>query len=317
VQFIFSGKAHPKDDEGKELIRRLIEFARCHDLSRKIIFLENYDISVARHLTQGSDVWLNTPRRPFEACGTSGIKAAVNGVLNVSVLDGWWCEGYSEETGWRIGNGEEYDDYGYQDAVESQALYNVLENDMIPCFYDRKDGGVPVLWVEKMKSSMKMAMHNFSAIKMVGEYESGFYKPAAERIIDLTTDDLKEAKRLKALHERLQTEWENIRIDHPIRKEEGPYLAGNDIEVTVRIFLGKLRPEEVEVELYYGVLKSIDLVETSQIRKMNMTEDLKDGNYFYSCTITCDDAGRYGFTTRVTPTGDDRIKYTPDLICWA
>ncbi len=317
VQFIFSGKAHPKDDEGKELIRRLIEFARNNDFSRKIIFLEDYDIGVARHLIQGADIWLNIPRRPFEACGTSGIKAAVNGVLNLSILDGWWCEGYSDETGWKIGNGEEYDDYGFQDSVESQALYNILENDVIPCFYDRKDGGVPGLWVQKMKSSMKMAMHNFSAIRMVYEYESLFYKPAAERMTELTTGDLKEAKRLKALYEHLCTNWKHIRIDHPVRKEEGPFLAGNNIHVTARVFLGKLQPEEVEVELYYGVLKSIDTVEASQIQKMNVAEDLKEGNYLYACTITCNVAGRYGFTARMTPTGDDRIKYTPGMICWA
>jgi len=317
VQLIFSGKAHPKDDGGKDLIRRLIEFARQHDLSRRIIFIENYDISVARHLIQGADIWLNTPRRPFEACGTSGIKAAVNGVLNMSVLDGWWCEGYSEEAGWRIGNGEEYDDYGYQDGVESQALYNILENDVIPCFYDRKDGGVPGLWVKKMKSSMKMAMHRFSAIRMIGEYESKFYKPAAERAIELSTDGLREAKRLNALHERLKEEWRHIRIDHPVRKAEDPFLAGNKIHMTVQVFLGKLQPEEVEVELYYGIVKSIDEVKESRIEKMNVTEDRKDCNCLYSCTITCNEAGRYGFTARVTPTGDDRIKYTPGLICWA
>ena len=136
VQFIFAGKAHPKDDEGKELIKRLFQFASKPAVASKIIFLEDYDMHLARHLLQGADVWLNTPRRPFEACGTSGMKAAINGVLNVSILDGWWDEGYSDESGWRIGNGEEYEDHSYQDAIESQALYNVLENEVIPCFYD-------------------------------------------------------------------------------------------------------------------------------------------------------------------------------------
>jgi starch phosphorylase len=161
VQFIFAGKAHPKDNEGKDLIKKLFQFASKPEVRDKIIFLEDYDMHLARHLLQGADVWLNTPRRPFEACGTSGMKAAINGVLNVSILDGWWCEGYGQNTGWRIGNGEEYEDHAYQDAVESQALYNVLENEVIPCFYDRKNGDLPSRWLQKMKASMTMAMKMF------------------------------------------------------------------------------------------------------------------------------------------------------------
>jgi len=179
VQFIFAGKAHPKDNEGKELIKRLFQFASKPEVRDKFVFLEDYDMHLARHLLQGADVWLNTPRRPYEACGTSGIKAAMNGVLNVSILDGWWCEGYSEERGWRIGKGEEYQDHSYQDAVESQALYNVLENEVIPCFYDRKNGDLPACWLTKMKNSMKMAMESFCSLRMVSDYEKRYYNPAA------------------------------------------------------------------------------------------------------------------------------------------
>ncbi|MEN8754116.1 MAG: alpha-glucan family phosphorylase, partial [Desulfobacterales bacterium] len=136
VQLILAGKAHPRDNEGKELIKLLIDFARRPAVRHRVAFIEDYDINVTRHLVQGADVWLNTPRRPMEACGTSGMKAAANGSLNLSIMDGWWCEGYQEDRGWRIGNGEEYDDHAYQDAVESQALYNILENEVIPCFYD-------------------------------------------------------------------------------------------------------------------------------------------------------------------------------------
>jgi starch phosphorylase len=132
VQFIFAGKAHPKDNEGKGIIRSLVDFGRRTNLRHRFIFLEDYDLHIARCMVQGADVWLNTPRRPMEACGTSGMKAALNGVLNVSIMDGWWCEGYSPERGWRIGNGEEYQDHNYQDAVESQALYNIIENEVAP-----------------------------------------------------------------------------------------------------------------------------------------------------------------------------------------
>ena len=188
VQFIFAGKAHPKDDYGKELIKLIIEFAGRTGVRDRMVFLEDYDINIARHLTQGADVWLNTPRRPFEACGTSGMKAAVNGVLNLSVLDGWWCEGYSEERGWRIGNGEEYGDPAYQDAVESQALYNILENDVIPSFYERKHGGLPDRWLRMMKASMKMGLQNFCSQIMVSKYEKKFYQPAAARFHELLAE---------------------------------------------------------------------------------------------------------------------------------
>ena len=186
----------------------------------RIVFLEDYDINIARHLVQGADVWLNTPRRPLEACGTSGIKAAANGVLNLSILDGWWCEGYTEESGWCIGNGEEYDDHQYQDAVESQALYNILESDVIPCFYERKNGNAPDRWLAMMKASMKMAMQQFCAHQMVEKYGEKFYLPAAEQYRSLLEDNaqLYIKSILFAQHKRLNSLWKNIRIEQPAGK---------------------------------------------------------------------------------------------------
>jgi len=197
VQFIFAGKAHPKDNEGKELIKSIIKFSSRHSVRHRFVFLEDYDMHIARLLIQGADVWLNTPRRPFEACGTSGMKAAINGALNVSVMDGWWCEGYSEEIerGWRIGKGEEYADSDFQDAVESQAIYNILENDVIPVFYDRKDGSCPAGWLKMMKESIKMAMENYCSLRMVREYRDSFYIPAFKRLNELLKDDAIKAKK--------------------------------------------------------------------------------------------------------------------------
>ena len=181
VQLVFAGKAHPKDNEGKDLIKKVVAFARQPEIRNRVVFLEDYDINIARHVVQGADIWLNTPRRPMEACGTSGMKAAVNGVLNLSVLDGWWCEGYSSERGWRIGQGEDYVDPAYQDAVESRALYNVLENEVLPAFYDRKNGDAPFRWIKMMKASMKMIMSNFCAVGMLDRYSSKYYLPAFEQ----------------------------------------------------------------------------------------------------------------------------------------
>ena len=317
VQFIFAGKAHPKDNEGKELIKRLIEFARRPKVRHRIAFLEDYDISIARNLVQGADVWLNTPRRPFEACGTSGIKAAANGVLNVSILDGWWCEGYAEERGWRIGDGEEYTDSAYQDTVESQALYNVLENDVIPCFYERRSGEVPDRWIKMMKESMKMAMLRFCARIMVKKYETRFYLPAAECFARLTAENAKEAIILSAQYNRLRLLWGKIKIEHPVRKAEGPFWVGERFEVTVIVNLGELNPDEVKMELYYGPLKSVDSIADSHSQEMTVKEIHGNGEYLYSCTIACSNSGRYGFTVRAIPSGDDRLRFAPGLITWA
>ena len=317
VQFIFAGKAHPKDDEGKELIKRLFQFAGKPEVRDKIIFLEDYDMHLARHLLQGADVWLNTPRRPYEACGTSGMKAAINGVLNVSVLDGWWCEGYSEERGWRIGNGEEYEDHSYQDTVESQALYNVLENEVIPCFYDRKNGDLPNCWLKKMKNSMKMAMESFCSLRMVSDYEKRYYKPAAERWDSLLANNANKANKLAAQLERLQTHWHKIHIEPPLRQNQAPYRVGDSFQVTAKVNLAELDPDEVDVGLYYGNLKSLDEVSASHNAPMTVLEDYGNGNYLYGCTLTCEVSGRFGFTVRVSPRGDARIKSTPKLMTWA
>ncbi len=317
VQFIFAGKAHPKDNEGKELIKRLFHFASKPQVRDKIIFLEDYDMHLARHLLQGADVWLNTPRRPFEACGTSGMKAAMNGVLNVSILDGWWCEGYSEERGWRIGKGEEYQDHNYQDAVESQALYNVLENEVIPCFYDRKNGDLPACWVTKMKNSMKMAMESFCSLRMVSDYEKRYYNPAAERWDLLLANDADEARKLTAQLKRLRTHWKKIRINPPARQTQEPYRVGDSFQVTAEVNLAELTPDEVDVELYYGNMKSLDELSASHVEPMAVRQDSGNGNYLYDCTLRCNVSGRFGFTVRVSPRGDKRIKSTPRLLTWA
>jgi starch phosphorylase len=316
VQLIFAGKAHPADNEGKELIKRIIQFADQHHVRNQIVFLEDYSMHIARHLVQGVDVWLNTPRRPHEACGTSGMKAAINGVLNLSVLDGWWCEGYSAETGWRIGDGREYDDTVYQDAVESQALYNLLEEDVIPGFYDRGTDDMPLRWIAKMKASMKMAMADYCSHRMVREYHERFYTPAIRRREELLADNAAEARQLCVLHADLKKSWKDIRVELPQRDLEGPFRVGDTFRVTVQIHLGTVRPEMVDVELYYGPLQSLGKLAQGRTQAMKIAEDRGGGNYLYHCTVTCKDSGRYGFTARVAPRADDWIRYTPGLLTW-
>ncbi|MGD9330278.1 MAG: alpha-glucan family phosphorylase [Desulfobacterales bacterium] len=317
VQFIFAGKAHPQDNEGKELIRKLVEFGRRPSVRHRFIFLEDYDMQIARRLLQGADIWLNTPRRPFEACGTSGMKAAINGVLNVSILDGWWCEGYREDRGWRIGDGEEFEDAGYQDRIEGQALYNVLENDVIPCFYERESGGLPLRWLQKMKASMKMAMRDFSAQRMVSQYGARFYQPAAQQYHDLLANQASVAVEKSQTCARLVKLWKDVVVDFPVLQTEGPLRVGDQLQISVLVNLGEIKPHEVEVELCYGPPKTVDRLGVTYRESMNVLEELSDNRYLYGCQLPCDAAGRYGFTARVTPKGDIWIRYTPGLISWA
>jgi starch phosphorylase len=316
VQIIFAGKAHPQDNEGKELIRNIIQFARQHNVANHIVFLEDYDMGIARLLVQGVDVWLNNPRRPLEACGTSGMKAAINGALNLSILDGWWDEGYTPKRGWSIGSGEEFSDPAYQDAVENQALYNILENDVIPCFYNRGSGNMPVEWLARMKASMKMAMSEFCSHRMVHDYQQRFYLPAVQSFKELMADDAAEARRLSVLHKRLMESWEEIRVESPERDSEGPFQVEDQFKVSSIVHLGALNPEEVDVELYYGRMRRTELQKGLTLQ-MTMVENRGNGGYLYSCTVTCRDSGRYGFTVRVVPRADDWIRYTPGLLTWA
>jgi len=317
VQIIFAGKAHPQDKEGKEIIKRLIEFVRRPEIRQHAVFIEGYDMALARSLVQGADVWLSTPRRPFEACGTSGMKAAINGVLNVSIFDGWWCEGFSEERGWRIGRGEEYVDSAYQDATESQALYNVLENSVIPCFYEEHEGELPKRWIRMMKASMKMAMKDFCSLRMVGEYEQRFYNPIVHRLKALLNKDGLEARNLALQQKRLQNLWKDIRIGLPVQTRKGPFRVGDSFDVTVEVDLGKLNPEEVSVELYNGHMKAVDALEGISTMPMTVVEYFGNGNYRYGCQVPCRLSGRYGFTVRAMPSGDGYLKLLPRLITWS
>jgi starch phosphorylase len=316
VQIIFAGKAHPKDSEGKEIIQRLITFVRRPEIRQRMVFIEGYDMGMAKCLVQGADVWLNTPRRPFEACGTSGMKAAVNGVLNLSTLDGWWCEGYSEDRGWRIGGGEEYEDYAYQDAVESQALYNVLENEVIPCFYEERSGELPVHWVKMMKASMKMAMSAYCSLRMVSEYEARFYIPILHRLNSLLDKNCMEARYLALQVQRLKDFWKDIQIGLPFQASKGPFRVGESFEVQVEVMLGQLKPEELDVELYSGYMRAVDALEGSTIQQMRVLKELGNGRYLYGCEMDCLSSGRFGLTLRVRPRGDDFLKHTPRFISW-
>ena len=212
VQILFAGKAHPADEPGKELIRQVVQMARKPEFRRRIVFLEDYDQNVARHLVQGVDVWLNTPRRPLEASGTSGMKAAFNGALNISILDGWWDEAYSPGTGWAIGQGEEYEDEEYRDRVEAGALLDLLENEVVPLFYQRGPDNVPQGWTAFMRTAMTTLCPVFNTNRMVHEYVVNGYLRADERRAHLEEDNFRRARELARWKERVRKGWPGVQV---------------------------------------------------------------------------------------------------------
>ena len=318
IQLIFAGKAHPMDLPGKDLIREIIHFADKYNVSNRIIFIENYDMAVARYLTSGADVWLNTPRRPMEASGTSGMKAAINGVLNCSVLDGWWDEAYTPDVGWAIGHGEHYDDTNLQDEVESKALYDLLEREIIPLFYHRGRDGLPREWIRRMKASMQDIGKSMSSHRMLMDYYNHFYSPALKNYRRIAKDDFVESKSLAKYFEKLSQEWNSVKILRLDSNAKPVMQRGDSLTVTASIELGNLVPEEVLVELYQGTVSSLDgHIENARHSEMKVIGN--NGKCFnYQIKIECADTGMQGHTVRILPKHEALVHpYRPGFIKWA
>ncbi|MHC4645436.1 MAG: alpha-glucan family phosphorylase [Planctomycetota bacterium] len=330
MQIIFSGKAHPRDAEGKEIIRQIVHFAAQYDVRRRIVFLEDYSIDVARLLVQGVDLWLSTPRRPMEASSTSGMKAAINGGLNISTMDGWWCEGYTPDVGWVIGAGESYEDPGYQDMVESQALYNILENEAVPLFYTRSADNLPRAWIRRMKDSMTAITPTFNTDRMLAEYTRRFYNPAAARWRYLTAEAMSRAKALAMWKSDVRSAWSEFTVrDVKVRIDEGqadvmvghelPQLrVGSKLSVDALVSLGRISPEDVSVELYCGTLDAWGNVECgSAVRMAHSDTAGGDGEHWFVGSMTCKTTGRHGLLVRVLPRNSDLVDpHELGLILW-
>ncbi|MEI6809923.1 MAG: alpha-glucan family phosphorylase, partial [bacterium] len=319
VQIVFAGKAHPADDMGKDLIRQIVQFAKQANVRKRVVFLEDYDMYIARDLVQGVDVWLNTPRRSLEASGTSGMKAAVNGVLNLSSMDGWWCEGYSAECGWGIGEGQGYsNDHEYEDTVEALALYNILENEVVPTFYDKSTGDIPARWLKMMKASMLMALRSFTSHRMTSEYNAKFYQPSITRYDKLMADTAAKARELVTRRERLASLWPEVRIEMPkAGKDLSALHVGDKFDITTSVRLGKLTPDDVDVEVYSGIVNADNETTDSQVKTMQLQTTEANGTHIFKQTMVCSATGRYGFTARVTPRGAEWKDVMPGFIVWA
>jgi len=317
VQLIIAGKSHPRDDKGKEIIRKIIHITHRSDIRSQVVFIEDYDMCVARYLVQGVDVWLNTPRRPLEASGTSGMKAAANGALNFSVLDGWWDEAYSPEVGWAIGSGEVYDDPDYQDAVESDAIYDILEEDLVPLFYNIGSGGIPREWIQKMKTSMSRLIPRFNTDRMVHEYFDKHYRPSLDRYINLKADNASRARALSMWKEKIRKNWQDVKIKKIESDGSGPFNVGGFAKVQAVINLGSLSHEDVAVELYTGIVDSSgSLINAEPIPMQFNKKSGKD--CLYEGMLPFKKSGKTGFSVRVLPDNPDQANYQDlMLVKWA
>ena len=318
VQLIFSGKAHPQDQMGKDLIKQIVQIANQEAFRRHIIFLEDYDMEVARYMVQGVDVWLNTPRRPLEACGTSGMKAVANGALHFSVLDGWWEEGYDREVGWAIGSGEEYQDHDFQDEIESRALYDILEKDIIPLFYDRGPDGTPRGWVQKMKTSMHTLCPMFNTHRMVEEYWERFYVPAAERAFEMRQNQWSGLKELASWREKVMYGWGNIVIKEVKMPDVEEIEVGTMCHVEAKIDLGQLEPSDVSVEVYCGKQWEDEECFDRVLQPMKATQKLGDAFFRYESDFAFAESGRFGLNIRILPNHPNaESRHSMGLVIWA
>ena len=301
VKLVFAGKAHPADRPGQELIKYIHELSMKPQFKGKIFLLESYNIAMSRYLVSGVDVWLNTPRRPMEASGTSGQKASVNGVVNFSVLDGWWAEGYDQTNGWSIGTNQEYSSYQEQDIADSESIYRTLENKIIPMFFDRNEQGISDKWIETMKNSIITTGGKYSTARMLVDYTNKLYMP----LINLTNEHfniLERAVEFTSWKKDLKTNWNNITIEQEDNPENISIDAGDSIEVRCNVTIPNLKIEDIEVQVYCGKVSDNGIVEDVLIEPMKLIESEEDyKRYHYSARIRLQTGGNYGYTFRVMP----------------
>jgi len=317
VQLLFAGKAHPRDHGGKELIAEILHIARRPEFRRRIVFLEDYEINLARYMVQGVDVWLNNPRRPLEASGTSGMKVCPNGGINLSILDGWWVEGYAQDNGWAIGAGEEYTDLHYQDDVESRAIYDLLEQEIVPSFYTRSSDGLPRGWLKVMKRSIAACCPVFNTNRMVQDYVEKGYWPSSQRFEKLASDHFAKAKNLAQWRKRVAQGWGQIKVENVEAIGVDPMRVGGQLDVKARINLGGFSPDDVEVQLFHGAVDSLGEIPKPGTIMMSHNGVHEGPSWVYQGTIPCRSSGQHGYAVRVLPKNTDLSSFfEPGLVCW-
>ena len=317
IQIIFAGKAHPADKEGQDLIKYIHEISMKPQFKGKIFLLENYNIAMSRYLISGVDVWLNTPRRPMEASGTSGQKASVNGVINFSVLDGWWAEGYNSKNGWYIGLNEEYENYEIQDKADSDDIYTTLENKILPTYYDKNKNGIPEKWVKIMKNSIISTGGKFSTSRMLVDYVEKLYIPLCN-LYDKYYSKLDKVTEFNSWKDELYQNWDDIKITQENNLNDVTIDAGNYIDVRCKVKLPNISVNNIQAQVYYGKIEDNGVVDDVSIIPMNLiSEDKENKEYTYTAKIKLVNGGEYGYTFRVMPKHEMILDAANlDLIKW-
>ena len=317
VQLIFAGKAHPADKEGHDLIKYIHQVSMMPQFKGKIFLLENYNIAMSRYLISGVDVWLNNPRRPMEASGTSGQKASVNGVINFSVLDGWWAEGYDQTNGWTIGTNAEYESYEAQDQADSQSMYRTLEEKIIPIYYDRDRNVMSKKWIEIMKNSIITTGGKYSTARMLVDYTNQLYMPLC-KLTQKYYEDVDNVAAYNSWKKDTFRDWKDIKITQVNNLDNITMDAGNNIEVACEVELPNINVENVTVEAYYGKILDNGVVENVSIIPMTLSDsDEEQKKYYFTAKIELTTGGNYGYTFRVIPKHEMLLEPANlDLIKW-
>ncbi len=316
VQLVIAGKAHPRDGAGKEYIRGILDTVTREGLGDRVVFLEDYDLRKAAMMVQGVDVWLNTPRRPHEACGTSGMKVVPNGGLNLSVLDGWWAEAHRPGMGWAIGDGQEYVHEGYQDELDAESLYSLLEHEIVPLFFDRDADGLPRGWIAMMKDSIRTLAPAFSADRMLKQYVERFYLPSGDHYKRLEADGYSLAKDLAAWKVRVRQAWRGVSISGVEERGPSNVAVGQGIEILVNVKLGTLEPEEVVVEVYHSRLRPDGTLSNGHGAPLDWVA-FEKGEHLYQGMVPTRASGLHGYSVRVLPSREDvLVPHELPLITW-
>ena len=319
VQFIFAGKAHPRDEAGKALIQEVYKFSRQAGLENRLVFVEDYDSYIARRLVQGVDLWLNHPLRPLEASGTSGMKLAPNGGLNLSVLDGWWREGYNGNNGWAIGPEIENGTIEFQNEVDASSLYQLLENQIIPLYYAKPDGKLPLAWLQLMRESIRSVTPVFNTHRMVKEYTERLYIPAAKSHKDFSRDNCAAATHLSQWKSKIRKDWPQVRIqDVQIGNTDRQNIpVGESLQLSTRVHLGAVDPKHVRVEAYHGESENGG-IKNPAVTILAESSQNGDGSYVYQGSVPAAESGAYGFSVRVVPTHPHLMQaHELRLITWS
>ena len=302
VQLIIAGKSHPADDQGKRLIQQLVRFADDERVRHRIAFLPNYDIEMAQQLYPGCDVWLNNPLRPLEACGTSGMKAALNGGLNLSILDGWWDEWFDGENGWAIPTADGVEDPDRRDDLEAAALYELVETQVAPRFYDRDERGLPVTWLEMVRHTLATLGPKVQSDRMVTDYVEELYVPATVAGRALDGPEFTGARELAAFKKRVGDAWSAVRVDHVDSSGLGEVAqVGSTLHVQAYVSLGELRPEEVAVQVVYGKVSENDDLDEFSVAELSHAQSFEGGRHEFAGEVTLESSGAFGYTVRIVP----------------